>query len=148
MNERINNLQHFRQAVIELGLAINPKLFKQEFLENPSEEVMQQIEAKDIEISKREKIKVIYDEMVKDVYDEMEKVFGTRNDVSVTAFAATYEAMLKRPENYIDNELGLNDASAVTAFAQSKISSSDAYGVYRLKRIAHYEAEKAAILNG
>lgn len=87
-----------------------------------------------------------YNEMVKDVYDEMENVFGTRNDVSASAFAATYEAMLKRPENYIDALLGFSNEAEVTAYATSKIAASDGYGVFRLKRIAQYQAEKTAIL--
>jgi len=87
-----------------------------------------------------------YNSMVKDVYDEMENVFGTRNDVSASAFAATYEAMLKRPENYIDATLGFSSEAEVTTYAMSKISTSDAYGVFRLKRIAQYQAEKTAIL--
>lgn len=93
-------------------------------------------------------IKTAYDLMVEDVYNEMENVFGTRNDVSASAFASTYEAMLKRPLSYIDIELGLADEAAVTAYAIARINASDAYGVFRLKRINQYQAEKAAILAG
>lgn len=89
----------------------------------------------------------LYDEMVKDIYDEMEIVFGTRNDVSASAFAATYEAMIKRPASYIDAELGFNDEDAVLAYANSKLEASDAYGLYRLKRIGQYQAAKQAIEN-
>jgi hypothetical protein len=89
-----------------------------------------------------------YNAMVTDVYDQMEVVFGTRNDASATAFAATFEAMLKRPESYVDETLGFVDAAAVTAYATAKIATSDAYGVYRMKRIAQFETEKAAILAG
>jgi len=87
-----------------------------------------------------------YQEMVADVYAQMLIVFGTKNDVSASAFAATWEAMKKRPTNYVDVDLGLVDEAAVTAFAGSKLSASDAYGVFRLKRIAQYQSEKSAIL--
>lgn len=94
-----------------------------------------------------ETIQDIYKKMVEDIYAEMFTVFGTSNDVSAAAFAATWEAMKKRPSNYVDNDLGLVDEDAVTAYADDKISASDAYAVYRLKRIAQYQAEKEAILN-
>ena len=93
-------------------------------------------------------VTVVYNSMVKDIYDQMLVVFGTRNDVSASAFAATYEAMLKRPANYVDIDLGFVDEAAVTAYANSKISASDAYGVFRMKRIAQFEAEKQTILGG
>lgn len=97
------------------------------------------------EKNKKESLQNLYADMVEDVYNEMENVFGTRNDASAQAFAATYEAMLKRPASYIDEELGLADEALVLAHAEVKIASSDAYGVFRLKRIAQYQIEKAAI---
>ena len=102
---------------------------------------------KDVQDGK-DSLKSVYETMVKDIYDEMKTVFGTSNDVSASAFAATWEAMLKRPANYVDVELGLSDVAAVEAYATAKISASDAYGVFRLKRIAQYQTEKAAIENG
>jgi stalled ribosome rescue protein Dom34 len=91
-------------------------------------------------------VKDKYDEMVTDVYAQMLSTFGTTNDISASAFAATYEAMKVRPANYVDTDLGLADEAAVIAYADTKLSAADAYGVYRLKRIAQYQAEKAVIL--
>lgn len=95
---------------------------------------------------KEARITDAYNSMVKDVYDQMQIVFGTRNDVSASAFAATFEAMLKRPSSYIDATLGFNDEATVTAYATSKIIASDEYGVFRMKRIAQFESEKQTIL--
>lgn len=91
-------------------------------------------------------VKDKYDEMVSDIYAEMLSTFGTTNDISASAFAATYEAMKTRPANYVDTDLGLADEAAVIAYADTKLAAADAYGVYRLKRIAQYQAEKAIIL--
>lgn len=96
--------------------------------------------------NKEIQVKEAYDQMVKDIYDQLEVTFGTRNDVSAAAFANTYEAMLKRPANYVDAEIGLADEAAVTAFAQGKIAEGDAYALFRIKRIAQYEAAKTAIM--
>lgn len=87
----------------------------------------------------------LYAAMVSEIYTEMKTVFGTDNDVSASAFAATWEAMIKRPANYVDAELGFADEAAVTAYANAKISAADAYGVFRMKRIAKFEADKAAL---
>lgn len=89
-------------------------------------------------------IKIEYDAMVKDIYDEMENVFGTRNDVSAQAFAATWEAMVKRPSNYVGN-LGLVDEQAVLDFANAKLALADAYAIFRLERINTYGINKANI---
>lgn len=93
-------------------------------------------------------VKAKYDEMVADIYAEMVIVFGTSNDVSASAFAATWEAMQKRPANYVDVELNLPDEDAVLAYAEAQLGEADTYGIFRLKRIAQYQAEKAAILEG
>jgi hypothetical protein len=105
-----------------------------------------ELDAIQIEADKEEQIEAAYNSMVKDVYDELENVFGTRNDVSAQATASTYEAMLKRPANYVTVG-GLADEAAVTAYATAKIAEADAYGVFRLNRMAQFEAEKNAILN-
>lgn len=97
-------------------------------------------------VEKEKQIKVKYLEMVSDVYAEMGNVFGTKNDVSAQAFAATYEAMVKRPANYV-GQLGLETEAAVLAYAEAKIAEADVYAVYRLNRIAQFQAEKDAILN-
>lgn len=88
----------------------------------------------------------LYNEMENEVYDEMKKVFGTRNDASAQAFAATWEAMIKRPANYVDVELGFADEAAVNNFANIKLQAADTYGVWRMKRIAKFEADKNALL--
>ena len=91
-------------------------------------------------------VTVRYNELVVDVYAEMNAVFGTTNDVSAAASAATFEAMVKRPASYVDAALGLNTEAEVTAYASARLDGADAYGIFRLKRIAQYQAEKTAIL--
>lgn len=118
---------------------INPKFS----LDNDGNPVL----IEDSEKEKELQIQAAYDSMVSDIYTQMESVFGTKNDVSASAFAATWEAMKKRPANYVDNELGLADEAAVTAYADSKLADADAYGVYRLKRITQYHTEKEGIEN-
>ena len=103
-----------------------------------------QLEAVEAEKSKENSIAIAYDEMVKDIYAEMYKVFGTTNDVSAQATASTYEAMAKRPANYV-GELGLVDEGAVEAYAKSKVAEADAYAIYRLKRIAKFQADRLAL---
>lgn len=94
---------------------------------------------------KQKKLSIAYDEMVKDVYDEMLKVFGTRNDSSASAYAATYEAMAKRPNNYVG--AGFADATAVINYANERIAAIDAYAVFRIKRIEQYRLKAAEIQN-
>ena len=89
-----------------------------------------------------------YQLMVEEIYTEMKNVFGTTNDVSASAFAATWEAMAKRPNKYIDPELGLTTKAEVEAYAFAKVEEADNYGKFRLKRIAKYKAKKAQILGG
>lgn len=101
-----------------------------------------------IEDIKPKLIQAAYDEMVEDIYSEMLNVFGTRNDVSAAAFAATWEAMLNRPANYVDALLGLLDDASVIAYANSKLAASDVYGVFRLQRIGLFQSTKASILAG
>lgn len=86
----------------------------------------------------------LYNEMVKDIYAEMLAVFGTDNDVSAQAFASTYEAMAKRPANYV-GELGLIDEAAVLAYANAEIAKADAYAIYRMNRILQFQTAKAAL---
>lgn len=100
------------------------------------------------EAEKEQLVSEKYNLMVQDVYEGMEAVFGTKNDVSAAAFAATWEAMLKRPNNYIDESMGFINEEAVVAYATEKLNASDAYGLLRLKRIAQYQAQKQAIENG
>lgn len=101
-----------------------------------------------IEDEKPKLVKQAYQAMTKDVFDEMERVFNTKSAESASAFASTYEAMLKRPANYIDVDLGLTTEEEVVVYATVKLNEADAYGVYRLKRINQYVAEQTAILTG
>lgn len=89
-----------------------------------------------------------YNEMVSEIYAEMLVVFGTKNDISASAFAATWEAMKNRPQNYVDISLGFTNEIMVNAFADSKLLLSDNYAKFRLKRIAQYQEEKSVILGG
>lgn len=106
----------------------------------------EELEAAMVLAGKESAIEQAYMGMVRDVYSEMEKVFGTRNDVSAQATASTYEAMEKRPSNYV-GMLGLNDEAAVVAYAVTKINEADTYAVFRLSRIAQFQAERTAIIN-
>lgn len=115
--------------------------------ERPMPTNQQLIDALNV-VNKNQQIKVKYDEMVKDIYDQMLIVFGTNNDVSASAFASTWEAMKKRPANYIDAELGFNNEADVIAYTDTKLALADGYGIFRMKRIAQFNAEKQAILNG
>jgi len=128
-NKKKKRQEYIDRILNDINLGVSPSSFTVDKTEDRSDELQS-----------------IYDAMVKDVYDEMENVFGTRNDVSASAFAATWEAMIKRPASYVDPELGFADESAVTAYANAKIAASDAYGVFRLKRIGQFESEKATIL--
>ena len=87
----------------------------------------------------------LYNTMVSDIYTQMESVFGTRNDASAQAYASTWEAMLARPANYVNTDLGLADEQAVIDYATEKLNAADAYAVYRMNRIKQYEADKAAL---
>jgi len=89
-----------------------------------------------------EEIENSYNEMVEEIYDAMEKVFETRSDSSASAYAATYEAMAKRPENYVDKELGFLSAEQVKTYADLKIKEADEFAVFRMKRIAKFSKLK------
>jgi hypothetical protein len=111
---------------------------------------LKSVESYEIEkakVLKEREVNSLYEAMVKDVYDEMEVVFGTRNDVSAAATASTYEAMVKRPDNYVGALPGLDTKEAVLFFANEKLKNADKYGVSRMKRIAKFNADKAAVLN-
>ena len=112
----------------------NPMIVDGEIIEDPTEILTQQI-------------KSLYEAMVVDVYNEMENVFGTNNDASAQAYAATWEAMKIRPLNYVDIELGFTDEASVVAYAEGKLNNADAYGVFRMKRIAKYQVDKSTVLN-
>ena len=104
------------------------------------------VDAEESNEAKAAQVTELYNAMVDDVYAEMKNVFGTDNDVSAQATASTYEAMLKRPASYV-GMAGLVDEAAVTAYATTKVAEADAYGVFRLNRIAQFQTEKETILN-
>lgn len=95
----------------------------------------------------KEQLQALYDDMVTDIYNRMEQVFGTKSDMSALAYAATWEAMVKRPNKYRKMDLGFETVQEVLDYAQPKLEAADAYGVYRLKRLLKYERDKNAILN-
>ena len=95
---------------------------------------------------KEEQISVLYNEMVDDVYDNMETLFGTRNDVSAAATASTWEAMAKRPANYVGMNEALSSEAAVLAYANNQLTLADNYAKWRLGRLAQFNAAKAALL--
>lgn len=93
-----------------------------------------------------QEIEVLYNQMLNDIYDEVENVFGTRSDVTASANVSTYEAMIKRPGNFIDETLGLTTEQEVLNFANDKMSLIDSFGIFRLKRIKQFETERAALI--
>lgn len=95
---------------------------------------------------KAAQVQALYDEMVTDVYDKMEILFGTRNDVSAAATASTWEAMEKRPANYVGLNPQLNSVEAVSAYATAQLNAADNYAKWRLVRLAQFNAAKAAVL--
>jgi hypothetical protein len=88
-----------------------------------------------------------YKEMYNAVLDGMLSTFGTSKTETATANAATWEAMLKRPANYIDIDLGFIDEDSVIAYATSKLNAADAYGIYRIKLMEQFKVDRQAILD-
>lgn len=107
----------------------------------------EQLDEAQIIVQKEMDIEAIYNTMVQEVEAEMLVVFGTSNVNSASAFAQTYEAMLKRPANYVDAGLGLNSPEEVAGFATVKLATIDAYGVFRLNKINTFSVAKQAILD-
>lgn len=103
------------------------------------------LEAAKMAASKAIELQVLYDEMVADVYDKMEILFGTRNDVSAAATASTWEAMEKRPANYVNMTPQLTSEALVVAYATAQLNLADAYAKWRLGRLAQFNAAKAAL---
>lgn len=124
------NLAHFR----------NVELMK-------DDSMMDAIEAKALEHkAKREQLenkKRLYDVMVADIYAEMYRVFGTNSDASAQATASTWEAMQKRPANYIGT-MNFTTEAEIIAYAESKLLEADNYGKYRINRIEQYRQEVAS----
>lgn len=102
-------------------------------------------EEKKSENFKKKEASRLFENLEKEIYDEMYKVFGTRQDQSAIAYAATWEAMIKRPSNYIDESLGFLTENDVTNFANAKIALADQYGIFRMKKIKQFELDRAGL---
>lgn len=87
---------------------------------------------------------VLYDQMNADVLNQMAAVFGTLNTASAAAFKDTWQLMLDKPSLFA-GKLGFTDNASVTTFATAKMASAEAYAVYRMERIAQFQADKAAL---
>jgi len=98
-------------------------------------------------LEKEATIAGLYETMYDNVLEGMKSTFGTTRPETAAANAATWEAMIKRPANYIDADLGLLTVEDVTVYATSKLAAADAYGVYRLKLMAGFVAGKQAVLD-
>jgi len=94
--------------------------------------------------SKEAQVKAAYDQMNSDVYAQMAIVFGTTNPESATAYNETYKLMKESPADFVNADLV--DAAAVEAFADAKLATIKAYAIYRIGRIAQFQAERDAIL--
>jgi hypothetical protein len=100
-----------------------------------------------IKEEKNNRIKIEKDKVNKDVYDEMINIFNTPDKLNSIASFLTVEAMLKRPENFIDASIGFNDKASVLSYASEKIAEYDAYGLFRFKRISEFKTKKEDIIN-
>lgn len=145
-------MPHFRTTMTSLdNHESNPAMVVREIINNKDESVLIQYEEAHAIIETaynlESNIELLYTNMVKDVYDSMELAFGTRNDMSVSASVATYEAMIKRPNKYIDVELGLADKASVEAYATAKLEAADTYAILRMKRIAKFQVDKDLLVN-
>lgn len=87
---------------------------------------------------------VLYDAMNSDVLDHMAIVFGTTNTASAAAYKDTWQLMLDKPALF-EGKLGLINTSDVVAYAQAKMDAVEVYAVYRMERIAQFQAAKAAL---
>jgi hypothetical protein len=115
-----------------------------------------QIIPKDI---KPEQISAAYSSMNNDVLTEMNNVFGTTNPVSASANHQTFLLMKTNPDLFstegiladktttsFDAGDALNTNQKIIDFATERLAEIDSYGVYRIKRIQQFQAEKAAIM--
>ena len=98
-----------------------------------------------IEDDKPKRVVDLYNAMSEEVLAGMSSTFGTDKTESASAFVSTWEAMTKRPANYIDASLGLDTEETVMAYATTRLTAVDAYGLYRLQLISKYKVDKAAI---
>jgi len=145
--ERVAALKARWMNVLKVIKVSNPLKYAMDHLED--EDQLIAYEADEVTRAAAEgkatQLETLYNDLIQDIYGQLFQVFGTTNDASAAAFVSTYEAMSKRPANYIDPELGLPDEASVTTYANEKLAAADAYGIYRLKRLNQYKIEKAAI---
>ena len=94
---------------------------------------------------KQEAISEAYNRMDKDVFDACEVTYGTRRADSATAFYLTWRQMIDNPNAFAAM---FGSEQAVIDFATPKLAAAESYAVFRLGRIAQFEAERAAILAG
>lgn len=106
----------------------------------------QELEAAQVLANKDVEISALYETMVSEIYAQMAVVFGTTNDVSAQATAATMEAMLSRPASFV-GQLGLVDEAAVLAYANTQLAAMDGFALYRLNRIEQFRNDRDAIIN-
>jgi hypothetical protein len=101
-------------------------------------------EAKAVVDAKIQLVTIEYNKMNDDVFAEMKRVFGTSNADSANAYYETYKLMASDPGLFVA-ALNKNEQDIV-ADANVKIEAIKQYSVYRMIRIAQFQAEKAAIL--
>jgi hypothetical protein len=134
---------------IPRGTKIDQEFFHVEGVETKHPKLIQDEEGNFsvIEDDKPKRKKNKQKKMRKDVYAGMESTFGFDSDITVMAQSMTWEAMVKRPANYISAALGLNTEAEVAAYATSKLNSADAYAVYRLELMKSYQDDIETIDN-
>lgn len=106
---------------------------------------LSELEAALVEASKDLSITNLWDDTVSEIYIQMRAVFGTGSDAAVIADVVTFEAMAKRPGNYVGVS-GLIDEAAVLAYAEGKLAEADAYAVFRLNKLAKFKSDKIKAL--
>jgi hypothetical protein len=94
--------------------------------------------------AKSQAIQDLYDAMNADVINQMVVVFGTSNTASAQATKDTWNLMILKPQLF-EGKLGLTDVAAVITYASAKIAAVETYAVYRMERIAQFQADKAAV---
>ena len=90
-------------------------------------------------------IQVSYFAMVDGIHNKKIEFFGTKQETKIVADIVTWEAMLKRPQNFLDTDLGFAKQADVTDYATEKLNTADAYFLYRLQELNNFKTAKAAI---
>ena len=100
-----------------------------------------------LSIVSKKTIADLYNEMNKEVLDQMTVLFETTSTDSAQRQASMWEAMLKRPFNYISENLGLLDQDAVILYATTKLNEADTYAVFVAERVEKFRQDRALILD-